>query len=94
MDQDVLVLLQAQLSDLEQYELSPESVAVLRDRVGSRLVGTTFEDRRFIIEAVGAQVITSGYRTWELELKLPRTDPAEPQIAIISPQTPSRKLCI
>lgn len=71
---------QAQLNDLEKYSFSPEVVAVLRQRLETRLAGATPEDRRYILEAVGAKVIAQPDRSWELELQVPRDIPAPEEV--------------
>jgi hypothetical protein len=37
-----------QLADLERYRFNPQSVELLRQRLDSRLVGATAEDKRFV----------------------------------------------
>ena len=62
----------AQLADLERYSLSPELIGSLRQRLEGHLTGATLQDRRFVLEAVGAEVVAQGNGAWELELEVPR----------------------
>jgi site-specific DNA recombinase len=64
---------QAQLEDIERYSFSEEAIALLRQRLEARLHGSTSEDQRFVLEAVGARVIVQADRSWELELQIPRS---------------------
>ena len=64
-----------QLADLERYRFDPASVEILRNRLDTRLASATEEDRRFILEAIGARVIVQTDKTWELELQVPREVP-------------------
>ncbi len=73
--------LEAQIADLECFTVTPESLAALRSRVEERLESASVEDRRFVLDTIGASVITQGDGTWELELKVPREIPTEVQIA-------------
>jgi site-specific DNA recombinase len=72
---------QAQLSDLERYTVSPEVVSILRQRLEARLARSTPDDKRYILLAVGAKVIAQADRSWELELQVPREVP-EPEDAL------------
>lgn len=67
--------LEQQLADLERYRFNPQSVELLRQRLESRLVGATAEDKRFVLEALGTKVIVQSDGTWELELQVPRDLP-------------------
>jgi hypothetical protein len=69
--EEQLERIQAQLADLERFSFSPEAIALLRKRLDARLVGTTVEDKRFVLEAVSAKVIVQADGTWELELQVP-----------------------
>jgi hypothetical protein len=62
---------QAKLSDLEWYSFNPEAIALLRQRLEANLAGSTHEDKRFILEAVGTKVIAQADGSWELELQVP-----------------------
>ena len=75
--------LHTQLADLERYSLSAESVVALRQRVEAHLAGATIEDRRFVLDAVGAKIIAQGDGTWELEV--PREVEAEVQTVYTTP---------
>jgi site-specific DNA recombinase len=66
---------QAQLADLERFSFSPEAIALLRKQLEERLAGTTVEDKRFVLEAVGAKAMVQADGTWELELQVPRQVP-------------------
>ena len=83
---------EAQLADLQRYHLSPESVALLRRRVAGRLAGATPQDRRFILEAVGVQVLVNEDGTWELELQVPWEAPADEQFVSTIPAKGSQTL--
>jgi site-specific DNA recombinase len=72
---------QAQLEDIERYSFSEEAIALLRHRLEARLAGSTPEDQRFVLEAVGARVIVQADRSWELELQIPRSA-SEPDDAL------------
>jgi hypothetical protein len=63
--------LEAQLADLERFTLSPESLTTLRQRLDARLDGSTPEDQRFILDALGARVVAQVDGTWELQLEVP-----------------------
>ena len=69
---------QTQLSDVERYTFSEESVELLRQRLDFRLSGSVDEDKRFVLEAVGAKVIAQANRSWDLELQVPLLQ-AEPE---------------
>jgi hypothetical protein len=54
-----------------------------------RLAGATGQDRRFVLEAVGATILAQGDGSWELELSVPRavpTEAQEPQIVNTGPR--------
>jgi hypothetical protein len=72
---------QAQLEDIERYSFSEEAIALLRHRLEARLAGSTPEDQRFVLEAVGARVIVQADRSWELEMQIPRSA-SEPDDAL------------
>ena len=78
--------LERQLTDLERYNLSPESIAALRKRVESRLTNASPQDRRFVLEALGTQVIAHDDGTWELQLEVPKLIANEVQTAVTNPQ--------
>ena len=63
--------LQAQLADLERYQVDPTMIEVLRKRLESRLAAATPEDRRFILDALETRVITQPNGSWEIELQVP-----------------------
>ena len=65
-----------QLEDIQQYSFNPQSIEALRQRLESKLATATPNDRRFILEAIGASVIIQADGTWELELQVPREVPA------------------
>jgi site-specific DNA recombinase len=67
--------LEQQLADLERYRFNPQSVELLRQRLESRLVGATAEDKRFVLEALGTKVMVQSDGTWELELQVPHDLP-------------------
>jgi len=65
-------LLEGQLADNLRYWFDPAGVEELRKRLEARLATATAEDRRYVLEAVGATVIAHADGTWELELQIPR----------------------
>jgi site-specific DNA recombinase len=69
---------EAQLADVERFSFTPEVITLLRQRLDSRLAGTTAEDKRFVLDAVGTNVLVQADGTWELELQVPRQEPAPP----------------
>ena len=74
-------LLERRLADVRRYSFDPENVKRLRQRLEARLAAATAENRRFILEAVGAKVIVQADGMWELEIQVPREVPA-PSIAL------------
>ena len=70
---------QAQISDLDRYSFDAEAIALLRQRLDSRLAGATADDQRLVLEAVGTKVIVQTDGSWELELKVPKqiAEPAD-----------------
>jgi site-specific DNA recombinase len=83
----------SQVEELERHQVDPDAVGTLRRRLSARLNGGTDEDRRFVLEAVGAKVIVQADGQWELELQIPRQDPepAKPDLQIVnsSPRGPN-----
>ncbi len=51
-------------------------------RRAARLAGATDEDRRLVLEAVGASVIVQQNAAWELELEVPRLGEPEVQTVV------------
>ena len=72
--------LEQQLADIQQYNFDPRSIETLRWRLESRLEAATAEDRRFILEAVGAKVLVQADGSWELELQVPREVPESQEV--------------
>ena len=64
-----------QLADIRRHSVDPLSIGILRERLGARLETATPEDRRFILDAVGAIAIAQADGTWELELQVPQSSP-------------------
>ncbi len=64
-----------QLEDIQRYSFDPQSIETLRQRLEARLAAATPEDRRFVLEAVGANIIVQADGAWELELQVPREVP-------------------
>ena len=64
--------LQAQLEDVERYTFSPAAIALLRERLNTRLTEATPEDMRFVLEAVGTKALVQIDGSWDLELQIPR----------------------
>ena len=65
-----------QLGDIQRYSFDPQSVEILRQRLEAKLETASTEDRRFILDAVGAKVLVQGDGAWDLELQVPRGVPA------------------
>lgn len=65
-------LLEGQLADILRYWFDPAGVEELRKRLEARLATATDEDRRYVLQAVGATVIAHADGTWEPELQIPR----------------------
>jgi len=63
--------LKAQLDDLERYSVSPEAITVLRHRLEAHLAAASPEDRRFVLDALGTQVIAHGDGHWDVQLEGP-----------------------
>ncbi len=61
---------------MRAMEFDPKSVEILRQRLEAKLETATPEDRRFILDAVGAKVLVQADGAWELELQVPRGVPA------------------
>ena len=74
--------LEHQLADIRLYSFDPDNVERLGQRLEARLAAATPDDRRFILEAVGAKVIVQADGTWELELQIPREVPPLPAPAL------------
>ena len=70
-----------QLADLQSYTLSREGLEALRDRLANRLEGATFSDRRFVLEALGVQVIAQSEGTWTFQVAMPTEQAAQLQTA-------------
>ena len=76
---------QAQLDDLGDGPPDPAAMARLGDALKERLAGATPEDRRSVLDAVGATIIAQGDGTWELELVIPQDPPpAEPEMQTVN----------
>ncbi|MEE8158150.1 MAG: recombinase family protein, partial [Dehalococcoidia bacterium] len=76
---------QAQLDDLGDGPPDPAAMAKLGDALSERLAGATPEDRRSVLDAVGATIIAQGDGTWELELEIPQEPPpSEPEMQIVN----------
>ncbi len=68
--------LEQQLADIQRCSFDPQSIKTLRQWLEEKLATATPEDRRFILEAVGAKVLVQADGTWELELQIPREIPS------------------
>ena len=82
-------LLSRRITDLETRFVDPETMNILHQRLQDRLAGATGQDRRFVLEAVGATILAQGDGSWELELLVPRavsTETQEPQIVNTGPR--------
>ena len=67
-----------QVEELERHRFNPEAVELLHKRLSARLEVANPEDRRFVLEAVGAKVVVRADGRWDLELQVPRQDPELP----------------
>ena len=65
-------LLSRRITDLETRSVGPETMNILHQGLQDRLAGATGQDRRFVLEAVGATILAQGDSSWELELLVPR----------------------
>jgi len=74
-----------QLADVQRYTVDASSIKLMRERLESRVVTATAEDRRFILEALGTQIIAHGDGTWELQLEVPRQIPQQADIVSTRP---------
>ena len=81
--------LREQLADSGLRLTSPEGVAALREAVASRLAEASDSNKRFVLESTGAQVIAHGDGAWDLELRVPRSDPHDGQTATSGPESNS-----
>ena len=72
--EEQLERVETQLNDLERPSFSPKAIARLRHRLDARLTGATFDDKRYVLEAVGTKVIVQADGSWELELQVPQSD--------------------
>jgi len=81
--------LEKQLDDIERLSFSPDAVESLRRRFEERLVRATPEDRRFVLESLGAKVIAYPDGAWDMEIELPRQVPSDLQIAHSRPESNS-----
>ena len=84
--QDRRAELAQQLLELEQHNFSSEDIETLRESVQSRLAGATLSDKRFVLESVGAQVLSNGDGTWEIEVQVPKQISPEKKLQFVSYQ--------
>jgi len=77
--------LAAQLVELEPHSFTSADIKMLRRKVQSRLLNAGPSDRRYVLEAVGAKVLSHGDGSWELELEIPQVAPASSQIVSNQP---------
>lgn len=76
---------QVQLDDLGDGPPDPAVVAMLGDQLRERMAGATPEDRRFVLDAVGATIIAQGDGVWELESEIPQDlPPSEPKMQLVN----------
>ena len=69
--------LEEQLSDVRRSSVDPHNIAMLRQRSEARLETATPEDRRYILDALGVNVLIQADGVWELELQVPREVPKD-----------------
>ncbi|MCX6002928.1 MAG: recombinase family protein, partial [Chloroflexi bacterium] len=84
--------LEQQLADIERHTFSPDAVESLRHRLEERLARATPEDRRFVLESLGAKVIAYPDGTWDMEIELPRQVKSDLQIVHSRPGSLSQKV--
>ena len=65
-------LLSRRITDLETRSVDPETMNILHQRLQDRLAGATGQDRRFVLEAVGATILAHGDGSWDLEQSAPK----------------------
>lgn len=81
--------LENQLADIERLSFSLDAVESLRRRFEERLARATPEDRRFVLESLGAKVIAYPDGTWDMEIELPRHVQSNMQIKHSVPESVS-----
>jgi hypothetical protein len=81
--------LEKQLADIERLSFSPDAVELLRCRFEEHLARATPEDRRFVLESLGAKVIAYPDGTWDMEIELPRQVQSNMQIEHGVPESDS-----
>jgi hypothetical protein len=79
--------LKAQMDDLQDLGSGLDGLRMLKDRLGDKLAQGSWEDQRFVLDAVGASVLAPGDGDWELEL--PQEPPAGPPKGQIGNAGPS-----
>ena len=67
--------LENQLWDIQRYTFDPKNIEMLRRRLEAKLEAATLQDRRYILNALGVNVLIQADGTWELELQVPREIP-------------------
>jgi hypothetical protein len=67
--------LDQQLADVQRYNIDPETVERLRQRLAARLKSASPGDRKFILDALNVRVVAQVNGAWELELQVPREMP-------------------
>ena len=60
--------LENQLWDIQRYTFDPKNIEMLRRRLEAKLEAATPQDRRYILDALGVNVLIQADGTWELYL--------------------------
>lgn len=63
--------LAGQLADIQRLTFNPEAVGALRSRLEERLRRATPEDKRFVLESLGTNIIAYPDGSWDIEIELP-----------------------
>ena len=73
----------AGLNDLDEGGVDPSALELLRDRLSGHMARGTSDDRRFLLDSLGATIIAAGDGSWELEVEIPKnTQPEVPELQI------------
>jgi len=63
----------AKLATAQRLSLSEDRIKHTREQLERRLDGTGDEDWRFIMDALGVQILAFGDGTWDIEISVPAT---------------------
>ena len=76
--------LESQLAQLNECNINDDDLKMLRTRVANRLDQAAPEDRRFVLEAVGTQVLVDEGGRWEVEIHVPRAESPAQELQIVT----------